>query len=161
MHACTSTLSHKSAYFPNFFIRLNMATPSSSNKKIKFYYGYGGTITPSKSSGKLRYEGGTNGILKVDRGITYTELVVKLWDACGPSMLLRCKLPHDDLDSLVNVRSDEDLAYVLEEYDQCSEDLKIRAILDDTLRFSWASDQLYCFRPKDFLMQVHTVEASR
>ncbi|MFS7897582.1 putative PB1 domain-containing protein [Helianthus anomalus] len=55
-------------------------------------------------------------------------------------MRLRCKLPHDDLDSLVHVKSDEDLAYVLEEYDQCKEDLKIRAILDDTLRFSWADD---------------------
>ncbi|KAF5797498.1 putative PB1 domain-containing protein [Helianthus annuus] len=94
-----------------------MATLSSSNKKIKFHYGFGGTITPGKNSGKLRYKGGTNGILKVDRGITYTELVVKLWDASGPSMRLRCKLPHDDLDSLVHVRSDEDLAYVLEEYD--------------------------------------------
>ncbi|KAJ0727565.1 putative PB1 domain-containing protein [Helianthus annuus] len=138
-----------------------MATLSTSNKKIKFHYGFGGTITPGKNGGKLRYKGGTNGILKVDRGITYTELVVKLWDASGPSMRLRCKLPHDDLDSLVHVRSDEDLAYVLEEYDQCNEDLKIRAILDDTLRFSWANDLLYCFRPKDFIMQVQTIEASR
>ncbi|KAF5771065.1 putative PB1 domain-containing protein [Helianthus annuus] len=138
-----------------------MTTSSSSNKKIKLHYGYGGTITPGKNGGKLRYEGGANGIMKVDRGITYTELVVKLWDVCGPSMRLRCKLPHNDLDSLVHVWSDEDLAYVLEEYDQCSEDLKIRAILDDTLRFSWANDELYCFRPKDFIMQVHTIEASR
>ncbi|KAI3776511.1 hypothetical protein L1987_46296 [Smallanthus sonchifolius] len=57
--------------------------------------------------------------------------------------------------------SDEDLAYVIEEYDQCNEDLKIRAILDDTLRFSWTNDRLYCFQPKDFIMQIDTVEASR
>ncbi|XP_076954669.1 RAF-like serine/threonine-protein kinase 20 [Bidens hawaiensis] len=140
-----------------------MATSSSSNnKKIKFHYGYGGTITPGKNGGELRYKGGTNGILKVDRGISYTELVVKLWDnACGPSMSLRCTLPYEDLDSLVHVRSDEDLAYVLEEYDQCGEDLKIRVILDDTLRICWADDQLSCFHPKDFFMQAHTVEASR
>ncbi|XP_076883014.1 RAF-like serine/threonine-protein kinase PRAF [Bidens hawaiensis] len=140
-----------------------MATSSSSNnKKIKFHYGYGGTITPGKNSRKLRYKGGTNGILKVDRGITYTELVVKLWDVCGPSMSLRCTLPYDDLDSLVHVESDEDLAYVLEEYDRCGDqDLKIRVILDDTLRICWANDELYCFRPKDFLMQVHVIEESR
>ncbi|XP_076883012.1 RAF-like serine/threonine-protein kinase 24 [Bidens hawaiensis] len=139
-----------------------MTTSSSSNnKKIKFHYGYGGTITPGKNGGTLRYKGGTNGILKVDRGITYTELVVKLWDACEPSMSLRCTLPYEDLDSLVHVESDEDLAYVLEEYDRYGEDLKIRVIFDDTLRICWADDQLYCFRPKDFFMQVHTVEASR
>ncbi|XP_076943818.1 RAF-like serine/threonine-protein kinase PRAF [Bidens hawaiensis] len=138
-----------------------VTSSSSNNKKIKFHYGYGGTITPSKNSRKLRYEGGPNGILKVDRGITYTELVVRLWDACGPSMSLRCTLPYDDLDSLVHVESDEDLAYFLEEYDRCGEDLKIWVILDDTLSICWANDQLYCFKPKDFIMQMHTVEASR
>lgn len=138
-----------------------MATSSTYNKKIKLHYGYGGTITPGMN-GKLRYKGGTNGILKVDRDITYTELIVKLWDVCGPSMSLRCKLPHEDLDSLIHVESDEELAYVFEEYDLFSEeDLKIRVILDDTPRISWAIDQLHCFQPKDFLMQVHTVEASR
>ncbi|KAI3725514.1 hypothetical protein L1987_65304 [Smallanthus sonchifolius] len=129
-----------------------MTTSSSSNKKIKLHYGYGGTITPCTNGGKLRYVGGTNEILKVDRGITYMELIIKLWDTCGPSMSLRCKLPHDDLDSLVHVRSDEDL---------CNENLNIRAILDDALRFSWANDRLYCFQPKDFIMRIDTIEASR
>ncbi|KAK1409364.1 hypothetical protein QVD17_35890 [Tagetes erecta] len=137
-----------------------MAT-SSSSKKIKLHYSYGGTITPNTNDGKLRYVGGTHGIVKVDRGVTYTELIVKLWDACGPSMSLRCQMPYADLDALVHVTSDAELAYVIEEYDQCNEDLKIRVILDDMLRFSWANDQLYCFRAKDFIMQIDTVEASR
>ncbi|KAI3524228.1 hypothetical protein L1887_02880 [Cichorium endivia] len=107
-----------------------MAAPSSSSKKMKLHYGYGGKFMMSGNGGKLRYIGGTNKIMTVDRGITYTELIVKLWDMCGPSMILRCKLPMDDDDLLVHLTSDEDLAYVMEEYDRTGKDLKIRAILD-------------------------------
>ncbi|KAI3519756.1 hypothetical protein L2E82_32038 [Cichorium intybus] len=107
-----------------------MAAPSSSNKKIKFHYSYGGKIMWCEKDVKLHYVGGTNKIMAVDRGISYTELIVKLWDACGPSMCLRCKLPNEDLDCLVHVSSDKDLADVIEEYDWTGKDLKIRAILD-------------------------------
>ncbi|KAI3790458.1 hypothetical protein L2E82_03506 [Cichorium intybus] len=109
-----------------------MAAPSSSSKKMKLHYGYGGKFMMCGNGGKLRYVGGTNKIMTVDRGITYTELIVKLWDMCGPSMILRCKLPMDGDDLLVHVTSDEDLAYVMEEYDRTGKDLKIRVILDPT-----------------------------
>ncbi|KAK4779642.1 hypothetical protein SAY87_015748 [Trapa incisa] len=53
-------------------------------------------------------------------------------ELCGMTMSLRCQLPTDDLDALVSITSDEDLANLIEEYDhvasppQC---LKIKAFL--------------------------------
>lgn len=84
-------------------------------------------------TGKFRYVGGTNKILTVDHDISFMELIVKLWDYCCPSMCLRCKLPDEDLDVLVHVMSDEDLSYIVTEYDHCREKLRIRAFLDDTV----------------------------
>ena len=63
----------------------------------------------------------------------FAELMSKLRDLCGYSVVLRCQLPNEDLDVLVSIKSDEDLANVMEEYDRASsmsgKDLKIRAIL--------------------------------
>ncbi|KAA8540768.1 hypothetical protein F0562_024313 [Nyssa sinensis] len=54
-------------------------------------------------------------------------------ELCGSSMSLKCKLPSEDLDVLVSVTTDEDLANVIDEYDRFSSstghDLKIRATL--------------------------------
>lgn len=130
-----------------------MATPTSS-RRIKFHYGYGGVITHSKYDDRLTYSGGTNKILAVDYNITYTELVVKLWDVT-PSMRLWCKLPLDN--KLLLVSSDKDLAYVKKLYDQCDEKLKIRVILDYHLRFYLDNDRFYGFQSKDCTKQSHTI----
>lgn len=61
-----------------------------------------------------------------------TELLVKLGELCGKSVSLRCQLPTEDLDALVSVTSDEDLANLIEEYDRVASppaSLKIRAFL--------------------------------
>lgn len=64
-----------------------------------------------------------------------SELLVKLSEMCGSSVSLRCQLPTDDLDALVSITSDEDLANLIEEYDRTSSassnsrQIKIRAIL--------------------------------
>lgn len=55
-------------------------------------------------------------------------------EMCGwGSVNLRCQLPTEDLDALVSVTSDEDLANLIEEYDIASRDRllpsKIRAFL--------------------------------
>ncbi len=61
------------------------------------------------------------------------ELMVKLVEFCGSSMTLRCQLPSGDLETLISITSDEDLANVIEEYDRASSSmtrpLKIRAVL--------------------------------
>lgn len=80
---------------------------------------------------KVKYVGGTNKIITVDRDISYTELIVKMWDICGASMNLRCMLPMEDFYLLVHVTSNEDLHYIIQQYDRSEElMIRIRAILD-------------------------------
>lgn len=59
--------------------------------------------------------------------------MVKFGELCGSSMCLRCKLPTEDLDVLLSITCDEDLANVIEEYDRVSaltkKEMKIRALL--------------------------------
>ncbi|GFZ12006.1 octicosapeptide/Phox/Bem1p family protein [Actinidia rufa] len=83
---------------------------TDSTKTIKFLYSYGGKIIPRPTDGKLRYVGGMTRVLAIDRSITFAELMVKFRDLCGLSMSLKCKLPTEDLDVLVSITCDEDLA---------------------------------------------------
>ena len=61
--------------------------------------------------------------------------MVKLGEFCGFSVILKCQLPDGDLETLVSIKSDEDLANLIEEYDRASSrdstrhQIKIRAIL--------------------------------
>lgn len=100
---------------------------------VKFMCSYGGKILPRPQDGKLRYIGGENRVLAVDRCITFAELMVKMSELCGSSVSLRCKFPTEDLDALVSITSDEDLDNLIEEYDRASRakstPLKIRAFL--------------------------------
>lgn len=58
----------------------------------------------------------------------YAELMVKLGEFCGFSATLKCQLPNGDLETLISITSDEDLANLIEEYDRASLS-KIRAVL--------------------------------
>lgn len=100
---------------------------------IKFLCSYGGRILPRFTDGKLRYHGGDTRVLSVDSSISFAELLVKMGEMCGSSVSLRCQLPTEDLDALVSITSDEDLANLVEEYDRAaatpSSSFKIRAFL--------------------------------
>ncbi|RAL47568.1 hypothetical protein DM860_011306 [Cuscuta australis] len=100
---------------------------------IKILYSYLGRIVAGRPDGKLRYVGGYTRVLSVDRSISYAELMLKFAEACGESMNLKCKLPAEDLDVLVSISGDEELAAVIEEYDRVSaaenREMKIRAVL--------------------------------
>ncbi|KAI3818126.1 hypothetical protein L1987_11929 [Smallanthus sonchifolius] len=120
-------------------LRFEMAGPSLKPNKppttetIKFLCSYGGRILPRYPDGKLRYYGGQTRVLAVSRSITFSELMVKLDELCGKTVSLRCQLPTEDLDALVCITSDEDLANLVEEYDRAaclqSSSVKIRAFL--------------------------------
>ncbi len=102
------------------------------NATIKFLCSYGGKILPRYPDGKLRYHGGETRVLAVDRSISFSKLSFKLGEMCGGTVSLRCQLPTEDLDALVSVTCDEDLANLIEEYDRAatpSSSLKIRAFL--------------------------------
>ncbi|XVF11149.1 hypothetical protein REPUB_Repub08aG0001300 [Reevesia pubescens] len=105
-----------------------------SETSIKFLCSYGGKILPRSTDGKLRYVGGLTRVLSVDRPISFTELMVKLIEFCGYSVTLRCQLPNGDLDTLISIKSDQDLTNIIQEYDEAalmstSAPSKIRAIL--------------------------------
>lgn len=107
-----------------------------SRKPIKFLCSYGGRILPRYPDGKLRYHGGETRVLSVERSVSFSELLLKLTEMCGTEMSLRCQFPAEDLDALVSITSDEDLANLIEEYDGAAtaapppvSSLKIRAFL--------------------------------
>ncbi|KAL5748164.1 hypothetical protein ACOSP7_025200 [Xanthoceras sorbifolium] len=96
---------------------------------LKFLCSYGGKILPRSTDGKLRYVGGLTRVFSVERSVSYAELMVKLGEFCGDSVTLRCQLPNGDLETLISIKSDEDLANLIEEYDRAASTSKIRAIL--------------------------------
>ncbi|ESQ31597.1 hypothetical protein EUTSA_v10004971mg [Eutrema salsugineum] len=100
----------------------------SSGSSLKFLCSYGGRILPRYTDGKLRYVGGHTRVLSVDRSLSFQELMKKLFEFCGYSVDLRCQLPNGDLETLISVKSEEDLAIIVEEYDRVS-GAKIRAVL--------------------------------
>lgn len=106
--------------------------PASGAPKstVKFLCSYGGKIVPRYPDGKLRYLGGHTRVLAAHRTICFSELMLKLEELCGSAVRhLRCQLPAEDLDALVSITSDEDLANLIEEYDGAASPLKIRAFL--------------------------------
>ncbi|KAF8408304.1 hypothetical protein HHK36_007452 [Tetracentron sinense] len=110
----------------------DVAVKINSSSTIKFLCSYGGKIIPRFHDRKLRYVGGETRVLAVDRSISFAELLLKLGELCGSSVSLRCQLPTEDLDALVSITSDEDLANLIEEYDRAVSSapyLKIRAFL--------------------------------
>ncbi|KAK4790890.1 hypothetical protein SAY86_031303 [Trapa natans] len=105
------------------------AEVSNLSGTIKFLCSYGGRIVPRRSDGDLRYLGGFTRILAVPRAVSYAELMVKLVEFCGFSVILRCQLPDGNLETLVLIKSDEDLASIIEEYERALSGKKIRAVL--------------------------------
>ncbi|XP_010682446.2 uncharacterized protein LOC104897290 [Beta vulgaris subsp. vulgaris] len=103
----------------------------STNNTIKFLCSYGGKIIPRHPDGKLRYHGGHTRVLALHRHISFSELMVKMGEVCGTSVSLKCQLPTEDLDALITIKSEEDLANLIEEYDRVdsSSSMKVRAFL--------------------------------
>ncbi|KAL8154168.1 hypothetical protein V2J09_011928 [Rumex salicifolius] len=105
----------------------------NSPESWKFLCSYGGRIIPRPSDGLLRYIGGHTRVVSVPRTVSYSELIAKLSEICGYSAAVRCQLPGEEMDVLVSITSDEDLANIIDEYDRSSsvsgKELKIRAVL--------------------------------
>ena len=128
------------------------ANEKKSGSSLKFLCSYGGKILPRSTDGKLRYVGGHTRVLSVDPSISFegsfqitsisvynqsnrfwfcfflTELTKKLFEFCGYSVDLRCQLPNGDLETLISVKSDEELANIVELHNRVS-GAKIKAVL--------------------------------
>nr|VDD56730.1 unnamed protein product [Brassica oleracea] len=105
-----------------------MVTTKKSESSLKFLCSYGGRILPRSIDGKLRYVGGFTRVLSVVDSISFSELMVKLEEFCGYAVDLKCQLPDGDLETLISVKSDEDLTNIVEEYNRVYGG-KIRAVL--------------------------------
>ncbi|XP_075480041.1 RAF-like serine/threonine-protein kinase 20 [Primulina tabacum] len=138
---------------------------SGGAESVKFLYSYGGRIIPRPMDGELRYIGGHTRILSVARSLTFSELMVKFVESCGISVDLRCKLPSEDMDVLISIKSDEDLENVIAEYDRVSPGEKIRAVLfqvKSAKKISPPSSPVSCFdfpspKPQQRLTEVPAV----
>ncbi|WOL00423.1 hypothetical protein Cni_G09136 [Canna indica] len=110
-------------------VKPSSSTPAVS-ATVKFLCSYGGKILPRYPDGKLRYVGGETRVLSIDRSVPFSELQEKMREMCGwgGPVAIRCQLPTEDLDALVSVKSDEDLANVVAEYDRAGRH-KVRAFL--------------------------------
>lgn len=92
---------------------------NSMQQRVKFLCSFGGSILPRPSDGKLRYVGGETRIVCVHRDISFSELVSKMAEFCGEAFIMKYQLPEEeDLDALVSVLCDDDLANMMEEYDK-------------------------------------------
>ncbi|XXG72128.1 hypothetical protein AAC387_Pa07g1289 [Persea americana] len=93
------------------------ALPSPKNK-VKFLCSHGGKILPRPSDGQLKYVGGETRVVAVPRTITFSELKRKLNSLMEGDMVLKYQMMPEDLDTLVSVKTDEDLKHMIDEYDR-------------------------------------------
>lgn len=89
--------------------------PERSSTKIKFLCSFGGKILPRPSDGKLRYVGGETRIIRMNKDISWQDLMQKTMTIYNQSHTIKYQLPGEDLDALVSVSCDEDLQNMMEE----------------------------------------------
>ncbi|KAH9330241.1 hypothetical protein KI387_002349 [Taxus chinensis] len=99
-----------------------ITSPKSSEElggnKFKFLCSYAGKILPRPGDGNLRYIGGETRVVAVRKNAIFQDIMNKLENLFGPSLILKYQLPIQDLDVLVSVTCDEDLQNMKEEYDR-------------------------------------------
>lgn len=96
----------------------DMDMPCSPRNKMKFLCSHGGNILPRPFDGHLKYIGGETRVVAVPRDITFSELKERLSDLSEGEMVLKYQLIPEDLDTLVSVKSEEDLKHMVHEYNR-------------------------------------------
>ncbi|KAF6996012.1 hypothetical protein CFC21_012416 [Triticum aestivum] len=88
--------------------------------RFKILCSFGGRIMPRPSDGALKYIGGDTRVLAVPRSIRFRDLKKKVEEMFKTDVaaIKYQLLSSDDLDVLVSVTCDEDLAHMLDEYDR-------------------------------------------
>ncbi|RWR85705.1 PB1 domain-containing protein/Pkinase_Tyr domain-containing protein [Cinnamomum micranthum f. kanehirae] len=90
-------------------------TSDGSLMKMKVLCSFGGKILPRPSDGKLRYVGGDTRIIRINKDISWQELMQKTSTIYNQAHTIKYQLPGEDLDALVSVSCDEDLQNMMEE----------------------------------------------
>ncbi|KAH7543643.1 hypothetical protein FEM48_Zijuj02G0205700 [Ziziphus jujuba var. spinosa] len=94
------------------------SSSSSPKNRVKFLCSHGGKILPRPSDGHLKYVGGDTRVVAVPHDITFSDLMERLTSLFEGDMVLKYQLISEDLDTLVSVRTDEDLKHMLDEYNR-------------------------------------------
>ncbi|XP_022973326.1 uncharacterized protein LOC111471889 [Cucurbita maxima] len=138
--------------------------PPVPGAKLRLMCSYGGHIIPRPHDKSLCYVGGDTRIVVVDRHSSLSDLCMRLSRTLlnGRPFTLKYQLPHEDLDSLISIATDEDLENMIEEYDRITmasplKPLRIRlfifftkpetvasmgSLLDDAKHETWFVDAL-------------------
>lgn len=93
--------------------------------KVRLMCSFGGRILPRPHDHQLRYVGGETRIVAVPRSASFAALLAKLsklpggqLPGGGAGVRVKYQLPHEDLDALISVSSDEDVEIMMDEYDR-------------------------------------------
>ncbi|CAK8537785.1 unnamed protein product [Lathyrus sativus] len=92
--------------------------PPSNTKRVKLICSFGGKIQPRLHDGHLSYIGGDTKILAVDRNVKLSNLIGKLTAMADSDVCFKYQLPGEDLDALISVCNEDDLDYMMIEYDR-------------------------------------------
>ncbi|CAL9054295.1 unnamed protein product [Musa banksii] len=114
--ALTRTLSHAPAgnsSYRGFHPRYASSDPSPTG--VKFLCSYGGKFLPRPSDGKLRYVGGATHILRINKSMSWEELMQRARRMYNQTFVIKCQLPGEDLDALISVHCNDDLQHMIDE----------------------------------------------
>ncbi|KAL6856086.1 hypothetical protein ACP4OV_018888 [Aristida adscensionis] len=102
---------------------------AAGGPQVRLMCSFGGRILPRPGDRQLRYVGGETRIVSLPRAAaSYAALLAALAKAApalfapaAPRPALKYQLPHDDLDSLISVSSDDDVDHLMDELDRLSD----------------------------------------
>jgi len=100
---------------------LNHHQKAEDKAMVRLMCSFGGKILPRPHDNQLRYVGGDTRIVAVHRSISYSSLISKLARLLPPNsgeFTVKYQLPHEDLDALITVSTDEDVDNMMDEFDR-------------------------------------------
>lgn len=102
------------------------AAPAIGGPQVRLMCSFGGRILPRPGDRQLRYVGGETRIVSFPRAAAsfaalaaaLAKVAPALFAPGKPGPSLKYQLPHDDLDSLISVTSDDDVDHLMDELDR-------------------------------------------
>ncbi|CAL9117934.1 unnamed protein product [Musa textilis] len=107
-HAPAGNSSYR-AFHPQY------ASSDPSPTRVKFLCSYGGKFLPRPSDGKLRYVGGATHILRINKSMSWEELMQRARRMYNQTSVIKYQLPGEDLDALISVHCNDDLQHMIDE----------------------------------------------
>ncbi|XP_009398792.2 uncharacterized protein LOC135585617 isoform X1 [Musa acuminata AAA Group] len=113
---------HQDNHIPHHLPPARWHPDDPSAALVRLMCSYAGRILPRPHDNQLRYVGGETRIVAVPRSASFAALLSRLSKflpaAAVQPPCLKYQLPHEDLDALVSLTSDEDVESMFDEYDR-------------------------------------------